>query len=703
MKLRFLASFLAISSIVEGGNLAPEIPSLDEMAGDWLPRSVVTNLPDVHNFNQMVIVNRDLTSFFCNPGGLFARSPDPTIQWRAGYPLVRLSIDGVEYPATDSRWSAYRALRRNRDCGGLAVETDTRMVNEARGVLCRITVSNPTQVAREFHVSLRVPGTLDRDGIGVVNAVQTTRTTSALQPALKPDQTEVQGNDVIWHWRLKLAAGATGQLGFVAGDNPNDQVAETRRRVADWAAHFDAEMAAFQSVWEQRWRDAFTPGNRHFSGNLPILKTDDAALRRNYYMGALTMLILERTQFPISRAFVTSGERGDGIQYYWDASMQATAWALLEPEGMKQALRRWLTQNPRGSPHLMLRDASGFDAKHYDAISGYAANACTMFQTADVYLRVTGDRTFLHDRLENGKTVLESLRALATDWESLPKGPDGLVNYGGNGKLLETAPLYVECVASVNAQNVWMMREAADWETGDGNAAAAAELRQKADQFLPAVLALYNPESGAWNLRRMDGTVVPVRHCFDYIYVANALASDLTPAQKAGMNNFVKRELLTRDWMRAMSLSDPDVPRAVRPDHSYTGAYDGWIPLTVAALWRLGDSKDAYAFYCRTADVTKEGPFAQAHEFYGPNPTSNAAPVRIALRGANMKECISGAAFADVAINTFFGFRPSVDGKKVLVDELIPRSFSGTMQNIRQGNSLYTISADAQGLKLIPQ
>ena len=43
-----------------------------------------------------------------------------------------------------------------------------------------------------------------------------------------------------------------------------------------------------------RWTDAFTPGNSHFSGNLPVLATNDSALTRNYYMGALTILILER-------------------------------------------------------------------------------------------------------------------------------------------------------------------------------------------------------------------------------------------------------------------------------------------------------------------------------------------------------------------------------------------------------------------------
>ena len=68
-----------------------------------------------------------------------------------------------------------------------------------------------------------------------------------------------------------------------------------------------------------------------------------------------------------------------------------------------------------------------------------------------------------------------------------------------------------------------------------------------------------------------------------------------------------------------------------------------------------------------------------------------------------MKECISGAAFTDVVLNTFFGFMPSIDGKDLLVQEKTPRPFSGTLQNVRFGKTLYTISADASGLKLSPQ
>ena len=686
---------------ITGFTLAPQhVPSLDEMSGDWMPATLVTNLPDVNNFHDMIIVARDLTSYYCYFGALYTHTKDPLTQWKIGYPLVKMTLDGVEYPATDFRWYAYRALRRNLDCAGLSVETDTRMVNEQRGVLSQITVANTTKVPKDFELALHVPGKLDQDGVMVLNATQNPRTTTALAPSRKPDQVKVEGNDVVWQWKLTLAPGASTNLGYVAGDGSHDQTAATQKNVSGWADRLKAEMDAFEAVWKQRWADAFTPGNAHFSGNLPVLNTDDASLRRNYYMGALTMLDLERTQFPIPRAFITSGERSEGIQYFWDASMAATAWALLEPHDMKAILRRWLAQNPRGGVHINLRDASGFDNKHYDTITGYAANACTTFATVDTYLRVTGDRTFLDEKLENGKTVLESINALATDWETLPRGPDGLVNYGNNGKLLETGPLYVECVAGFNAQNIALMRRAADWDSLKGNETTASELRKKADAFLPAVLSLLNKDTGAWNLRRVDGATVPVQHCVDFIYAGDALYNDLSPEQKTKSIEFAKRELFTKDWMRAMSLHDPNYPKATRPDHAYTGSYDGWIPLTAAAMWRLGGTKDAYDFYCRTAEVTKEGPFAQAHEFIGPNPTSNEAPVRVALRGGNMKECISGAAFADVVINTFFGFDPSVDGKTIIVDAKMPRPFKGAFSAVRLNGKLLTINASQQGITL---
>jgi hypothetical protein len=184
----------------------------------------------------------------------------------------------------------------------------------------------------------------------------------------------------------------------------------------------------------------------------------------------------------------------------------------------------------------------------------------------------------------------------------------------------------------------------------------------------------------------------------DYIYVGGALANDLTPDIRHEMTDFVKRELLTRDWMRAMSLRDAAGSISDRPDHGPMGAYDGWPALTVATMWRLGFPKDAFDLYCRTAQVTKEGPFAQAREFYGPHRDQYDAPVRIAERDGCMKECMSGAAFAQVVVNSFFGFAPSLDGKTILADPQTPRPFTGKLLYVSVRGQQFTIDAGASGV-----
>jgi hypothetical protein len=131
------------------------------------------------------------------------------------------------------------------------------------------------------------------------------------------------------------------------------------------------------------------------------------------------------------------------------------------------------------------------------------------------------------------------------------------------------------------------------------------------------------------------------------------------------------------------------------------GAYDGWPALTVGAMWRLGFPGDAFDFYCRTAEVTQEGPFAQAREFYGSHRKQYDAPVRIAERGGCMKECISGGAFANVVITTFFGFSPSLDGETILADPQTPRPFIGRLIDVPFHGKKLAITAGENGVSVL--
>jgi hypothetical protein len=73
--------------------------------------------------------------------------------------------------------------------------------------------------------------------------------------------------------------------------------------------------------------------------------------------------------------------------------------------------------------------------------------------------------------------------------------------------------------------------------------------------------------------------------------------------------------------------------------------------------------------------------------------------VRIAERMGCMKECISGAAFADVVVNTFFGFAPSLDGKNLLADAQTPRPFAGKLLHVSFRGKRFSISANKNGVE----
>jgi hypothetical protein len=367
---------------------------------------------------------------------------------------------------------------------------------------------------------------------------------------------------------------------------------------------------------------------------------------------------------------------------------------------MKATLRRWLVQNLRNGAWIDLRQTRGFDAKSYDHMQGYAYNACFFLRTVDRYLRTTGDLDFLDEKLENGQTVFEQMNAIATDWESLPLLPGGLRDFGGNECLLECAPAYTHGVASMNAQGVWMLRTLAGWCEQRGLAARAAELRKRADAFVPEVMKLYQAGEGVWSACQPDGRKVEFRHCIDYVFAGDAFVNDLTDSQKNEMNAFVKTELFTRDWMRAMSRMDASAHLTDRNDHGPGGSYDPWIPLTVGTMWRLGDPQAAFDFYRRTAVVTREGPFTQAHEFYGPTRDSASAPVRISSERGNMREATGGASFSEVVLESFFGFAPDASGKTLIADPATPRPFTGELHHLRFRGRQITLHADAHGVTI---
>jgi hypothetical protein len=290
-----------------------------------------------------------------------------------------------------------------------------------------------------------------------------------------------------------------------------------------------------------------------------------------------------------------------------------------------------------------------------------------------------------------------------------PVLPDGLADYGTETNLLECVPTYTHKVASLNAANAWMMRGSATVAEGRGATVRAAELRALADNISALVRTkLYVPgesDGGFWYAEQPDGSKVPVRHVIDFISIATALAGDLSAAQKRQMAGFVRRELLTDHWMRALSLNDSSLmhpsANSDRKDHGPLGAYDGWLGETVQALAMIGEYKEALQLTRAMAIAFEDGPGGQAHQVF----TQNGKTLRPPRKAAADQQWfeLAGSVTANRVVTALFGVEPRLElnstgePSSFLRDAATPRGFDGKLSGLRIRGKLYTVQSTHSG------
>jgi len=712
--------------------LPPGVPTLDDLASDWKPRTELEQFPSLDNFNGQMLVNKDLASVS------WLASPPFSQEFHSG----ALKVNGKVPVADKFRWFPYQAVRTSvRD--GLAIETVNRMVFDARGVLWRITFSNVQAGVLSGQLSLDLIGaiskltepsswdwayaqpgpggpkrryeeteairaaidatppprledaadyraTVAKSGAALVVGDTKTPAQTVFAFAHKPASLTSDGHVGVATWSFRLAPGETNSIEFVMAFGEGAGVMTDAAR---WAAQFDAVFADAKRLWEERYAQVFTPHNGFFEGNLPVLQTDDPALRRNYYLGVVTMLLMLRDQLPYSpRVFLAGGPRyGASVQFIWDTGMMDTLFALLEPQAMRAYVIKTLQWD--------LEKCLAFDYYGNRAFGyRYVANYPMLFRIATTYLKVTRDYAFLDQKIGD-KTFLEHLDRLALNYQKYLMPDGGLADFGGDpNHFLECVPTYIHATAGFNAAYVSMLREMAQLHDSLGHHELAAQRRAAADKLAKAIPQLYARGKGFWQSRYPDGRQFDMRHCLDFQFVAQSIAQDLSPDTRREMRDFVTRELLMKNWMRAQSLQDPAAERSDRPDHGPMGAYAGWPPETVDGLCHLGYWQDALDFYRRCEAATHEGAFSQGHEFYGPKKRDYDAPVRIANAGTTCREALCGAGFADVVIRAFFGFRPALNNQAMLWASKQPRGFSGQLRHVRWGEALFTITSRPDGL-----
>lgn len=441
---------------------------------------------------------------------------------------------------------------------------------------------------------------------------------------------------------------------------PAPLVRDEPSAAARTGAEFQRLWDSGRAEWERVWNAAFTPGNAEFSGHLPTYEQATRALgphapplARLYSMAVLTLLMTRRfipaptprslvatggqciwtppeahddppaakatDRVPgaaarLARAYVWGGPEGaPTTSFLWEVEFQAPLLARLDPLVLREQLEALMRVDLQR--HWGIETVSGAGAG-----MGYGVNPGAFLSCVRDYVRITGDRAWAQRHVEYLKGCLR---------------PE-LTDYGDCQNILECVPSYEHTVASFNALAVQGLRFMADLLEPDGSArsqsanASSRELRAAAEALAQRVLSLF--EDGPWACVQPDGSRRVVRTILDFVYVGRCMTGDLPEDVQRRMLAFFERELQTADWAFALSPRDPDARttrlpefQTLRADHQATGSYDGWPARAASVLLRLGQREKAIAWLLRMQELTREGPFGQAHYIHSDGTTRKAS------------------------------------------------------------------------------
>jgi hypothetical protein len=458
-------------------------------------------------------------------------------------------------------------------------------------------------------------------------------------------------------------------------------------------ADVPAVIAAAEQQWDQALADAFDPDSDGFSGSLPILETSNEALRKLYWWGVLGVVWFRRDNpaSVIGRTYDTLMPRHwQTTTFIWDYSLSSLTHALLDPVPMRRHIEHWIDLDTHA--HFGTEWLTGGPVGQW-----YSVNDFAMTRLVRDYVRFTGDADFLAvpaGRDAARKPVAEHLHDWATAWRGLRKD-HALADYGGIDNLLECVSSYVHEVASFNAANVWCLRVAAEVAEQAGDTGQAGLLRKEADEQAGHVNELYVEGTGYWHARQPDGTLLPVRHCYDFNIIGTTMAEDLSEIQRAEMVDFFQRELQTPTWMRALSPYDADAAFSVRPDHQWNGAYPAWPADAGRALFAMGRGDIALDWLPGLAKSANQGPCGQAHFIEEAVPAMAGGASKAPAQFPYLIDwaCSSSGAWVSLVLEGVFGLEIALDGTVVANPQVASLDPDARLRGLRVGSRSYDVTA----------
>jgi hypothetical protein len=646
------------------------IPSVDDLKSDVLTHRFgdFFNPPALTNFMGCVQVDTDITAIRNLNFPPFATGNTIT----AAFVLDGRHFQSFGVPVTFV-WYPDRIVRE-AEWNGFRLRSTTILVVGQPDVLTVVDVTNESGHADSIEIGLNVRHTINRvdlwdqglpamdtgedrlrvatsEGV-IVAATQDNTAATVCTVWPEPSRTTSSG----FRYDLKLSVGSTWRMTFASSltDDPGAAVA----RLKATTANPEPEIDSSRDSWNSELADLFTAGNSRYSGHLPVLETDDAAILKLYWMGAAGLAYFKRESpfSSVGRAYDTLMPRfWQTLTCIWDYSLSSPAHALLDPVVLRTNLERW-----------MLMDTHRHFGTEYlnDHAIGpwYAVNDFAMASMIHRYAFWTGDEAWLSKRI-GPDVVADHLVGYAQSWDDL-RGPSGLASFGDQNNLLECVGTYVHEVASLNAAGVYSMRCAGDIIELTESRESAASWRARAERQLAMVQELYVAGGGYWQARMPDGTMREVRHAYDFLTVLTTIPEDLTREQQSEMVQFFQNELKTETWMRALSAQDDDVLFSTRPDHQWTGAYAAWPSEAAKGLCRIGRADLAASWMRGLARSANQGPFAQAHMADGVMAGESGGAIKSSPEFPYINDwhSSSSGSWVSAIIEGLFGVEVGIDG-----------------------------------------
>lgn len=457
--------------------LSDNIPTLDELSGDWVSYDTVDMEPSIRNFRGQALVNRDLTSI-----SWLASAP-----YSSGYHSGAMRINGITPKVESFRWQPYQTLRK-ATVDNIELMSTTRMLIEKNVVIWEVEILNAGSVSRKLEVTQDMIGFISkydkeewqwwypyptmkgkvtkRDeetensrkyiGEGITSITSQATELVDGKPVTKelmmtwPSEEEILMSDKYAteniNDQLLISDSETDALiGFSIITKPTAlttygsggtakwkvELAPSEKKIIRYAmtfgddqqkilsdltalsGQFNETWTSVKTEWENRWQEIFKPNNTLLSGAFPILETDDEKAKKVYYTGPLTMLYLMHTNLPQHKKVFLTG----GPR--WGASI-TFYWDITE----------WATLWAVVDPDMMKEHLSSWikidPSKYYGQDNfggsgvgnGYSANYWALFQMIRAYITVSKDVDFLQTQID-GKTVMEHLDHYATNWKRI--------------------------------------------------------------------------------------------------------------------------------------------------------------------------------------------------------------------------------------------------------------------------------------------